>query len=72
MAKRKSMPTDLNQRAKAIVDLVSRDDDADDRPDLRAVETGRDGGRTRAANMTPEERSAAARGAARARWKAAG
>jgi hypothetical protein len=65
------MPTDLNQRAKSIVDLASRDDEADARPDLRAVETGRDGGKARAAKMTPEQRSAAAREAARARWESA-
>jgi hypothetical protein len=34
-------------------------------------ETGREGGKSRAANMTPEERSASAKRAARARWKKA-
>ena len=33
-----------------------------------AVELGRKGGQTRAENMTPEERSASASKAARARW----
>jgi len=33
-----------------------------------AVQLGRRGGKARAANLTPEERSAAARKAAKARW----
>lgn len=67
MAKRKAMPTDLNQRAKAIVDLVTSDD-ADDVKDEKAIKNGRSGGHTRAVHLTPAERSDAARHAARARW----
>jgi hypothetical protein len=36
MTKRTKMPTDLNQRAKAIVDLATRDDEDEDQPDVTA------------------------------------
>lgn len=69
------MPTDLNQRAKAIVDLASGEvepDEPDEGKDPAAVALGRKGaakgGRARAAKMTPAERSAAARRAVKARW----
>jgi len=72
------MPTDVNQRGKAIVDLVTGDQDVAD-PDkgknLAAVEAGRKGGtrggKARAEKMTPEERSEQARRAARIRWSGA-
>jgi hypothetical protein len=58
-----------------IVDLATGEADEND-PDAgknaAAVELGRKGGlkggKARAANMTPEQRSEAARQAARARW----
>lgn len=75
MAKRTKMPTDLNQRAKAIVDLATSDEelpDPDEGKDPAAVALGRKGGqkggRARADRMTAEERSEAARKAAEARW----
>ena len=70
------MPTDLNQRAKAIVDLATGERDPADPnegKDPAAVELGRrggrKGGRVRAERMTPDERSRNARRAAEARWQ---
>jgi hypothetical protein len=75
VAKRTKMPTDLNQRAKAIVDLATSDEptpDPDEGKDPAAVALGRrggqKGGKARAAKLTPEERSEAARRAVAARW----
>lgn len=75
MAKRTKMPTDLNARAKAIVDLATSDEDVpdpDEGKDPAAVALGRKGGqkggKARAAKMTAEERSEAARRAVNARW----
>ncbi len=68
------LPRDVNQRAKAILDLATGERQAEPIPehDPRLVESGRRGGRiggaVRAAKMTPEERSASARKAAQARW----
>lgn len=75
MAKQTKMPADLNQRAKAIVDLATGEREAVD-PDegknpaavARGRQGGRKGGRTRADKLTPEERSQVARTAARNRW----
>lgn len=71
-------PTDVNQLAAQIVGEATGDEAeavtevADSRKDPAAVSLGRrgglKGGRARAANMTPEERSEAARKAAAARW----
>jgi len=60
---------DLNKLAAKIV-RESTDPDARKRRDPAAVERGQKGGRTRAERMTPEQRSAAARRAAKARWDA--
>jgi hypothetical protein len=70
-------PRDSNQLAKMIVDIATGD--ADDAPqedagkDPAAVALGRKGGlkggKARAESMTPEERSAAAKRAAEARWR---
>jgi hypothetical protein len=68
-------PRDPNQLAKLIVDIATGE--VDDTPeesgkDPAAVALGRKGGlkggKARAASMTPEERSEAARRAAAARW----
>jgi hypothetical protein len=68
-------PRDANQLAKLVVDLATGA--AEDAPenadkDPAAVALGRKGGlkggRARAESMTAEERSEAARRAARARW----
>lgn len=79
MPKRSSKKKNLNELAKEIVDKATSDepevveDQLDDRKDPAAVALGRKGGKKggkkRAENMTPEERSEAARKAALARWK---
>ena len=70
-------PRDVNELAHRIVDEATGEEppfDPDAGKDLAAVERGRKGGlkggKTRAARMTPEARSEAARRAARARWSA--
>ena len=70
MAKRTKMPTDLNQRAKAIVDLATRDEDDEPLPEKDEAKAagGRKGGRTRADTLTADQRSEIARNAAQARW----
>ena len=69
-------PRDPNQLGKLIVDLATGEADEtppEDTRDPAAVELGRKGGlkggKARAAKMTPEERSAAAKKAAEARWR---
>jgi hypothetical protein len=68
-------PRDPNQLAKLVVDIATgeaEDTAPDDRKDPAAVALGRKGGlrggKARAESMTAEERSAAARRAAKARW----
>ena len=70
-------PRDPNQLGKMIVDIATGE--VEGRPSYdgknpAAVELGRKGGlkggKARAAKMTPEQRSEAARVAARARWTA--
>jgi hypothetical protein len=68
-------PRDPNQLGKLIVDIATGDVDdtvADSGKDPAAVALGRKGGlkggKARAASMTAEERSEAARRAARKRW----
>jgi hypothetical protein len=60
---------DLNRLAARIV-RDSTDPESRKRQDPAAVERGAKGGRARAQRMTPEQRSEAARRAARARWDA--
>jgi hypothetical protein len=71
-------PRDPNQLGKLIVDLATgeaTEADPNEGKDPAAVELGRKGGlkggKARAAKMTPEQRSEAARRAARARWMGA-
>jgi len=59
---------DLNRLAAKIVRESTDPDAREARPDPAAVERGGKGGRARAERMTPQERSAAARRAAQARW----
>jgi hypothetical protein len=68
-------PRDPNQLGKLVVDLATgeaTDTDPDLGEDPAAVALGRKGGlkggKARAVKLTPEERSAAARKAASARW----
>jgi len=69
MAKKAKMPTDLNQRAKAIVDLASGEVEPEEKDEARAA-GGRKGGARRAEKLTPEQRSEIAKKAADARWRA--
>jgi hypothetical protein len=69
-------PRDPNQLGKLIVDIATGevdDPDPNEGKDRAAVELGRKGGlkggKARAAKMTPEERSSAAKKAAEARWR---
>ncbi len=68
-------PTDPNELARQIVDEATGEAppfDPDEGKDAAAVALGRKGGlkggKARAAKLTPEERSAAAKRAAEARW----
>jgi hypothetical protein len=75
MPDRSRRPRDPNQLGKLIVDIATGEVDdppADDDKDPAAVALGRKGGlkggKARAAKMTAEERSEAAKRAADARW----
>jgi hypothetical protein len=75
MPDRSRRPRDPNQLGKLIVDIATGeiDDVKEEIPkDPAAVALGRKGGlkggKARAESMTPEERSEAAKRAARARW----
>jgi hypothetical protein len=63
---------DLNKLARRIVDDATSDEPSDNGKDPAAVALGRKGGKkggkARAAKLTAEQRSAAARKAAKARW----
>jgi hypothetical protein len=72
MPKRSSKkPRDVNALAKAIVSEAT--DDPTEGKDPAAVALGRrgglKGGKARAAKLTPEQRSQAAKKAAQARWR---
>ena len=76
MPDRSRRPRDPNQLGKLVVDIATgevEDTAEDSGKDPAAVALGRKGGlkggKARAAKMTPEERSEAAKQAARARWK---
>jgi hypothetical protein len=75
MSKKAKLPTDVNSRAKAIVDFATSDEelpDPDEGKDPAAVALGRKGGlkggKARAEKLSPAERSASAKRAAEARW----
>lgn len=73
--KRLPRPRDPAQLAKLIVDIATGEieDRVEDGKDPIAVARGRkggiEGGKARAANLTPQQRADAARLAANARWK---
>lgn len=75
MAKQSKKPADLNRLAAAIVEDAIGDEAENlaEEKDPAAVALGRKGGlkggKARAASMTAAERSAAARRAAKARWR---
>lgn len=75
MPKRSSKAGDINQIAATIVEaatIENSDKETVEGKDPAAVALGRKGGlkggKARAAKLTPEERSAAAKKAAQARW----
>lgn len=75
MAKNKR-PTDINQRAKSIVDIAtdeSEDTTSNDGKNPAAVALGKlgglKGGKARANSLTPERRAEIAKKAAEKRWK---
>jgi hypothetical protein len=68
VAKRKKMPTDLNQRAKAIVDFATSDEPGDEKDEARAA-GGKKGAEARSQSLTPARRSEIARRAAQLRWE---
>jgi hypothetical protein len=72
VAKQSKKPADLNRLAAAIVGDATDESppEAENRHAAAGRVGGRKGGKVRAERMTPEERSAAARQAAKARWKA--
>lgn len=75
MAKKQKMPRDVNQRAKATLDLITGDAKYQPAPekDPRAAASGRlggvKGGKARADALTPQRRSEIAKKAAQARWQ---
>jgi hypothetical protein len=65
-------PTDTNQLAHSILqDIIAKSEEPVKDPIAQELgrRGGKVGGKRRAANMTPEQRSAAARKAAAARWR---
>lgn len=71
-------PRDVNQLAKLVIDLATRERSEEARLDLSGKNPaavalgklgGRKGGRARADSLTPERRREIARRAAAARWK---
>lgn len=63
-------PRDPNQLAKLIVDIAAGDvlEHAEDAAPKRGSAGGKVGGAARAANLSPEQRSEAARKAVQSRW----
>jgi hypothetical protein len=75
MAKKKKLPADTNKKAKAVVDLVTSDNDEKlTKEQISELMTklgrmgGKKGGKARAKKLSAEERTAIARKAAAARW----
>ena len=78
----KRRPSDINELARAIVDLATADDKPDEaEPEPTPPEReknpaavalgrlgGKKGGKARAASLTPEQRKEIAQKAAKARW----
>ena len=64
-----SRPRDMSQLAKRIVDITTGEETDEVPESTPEEERAAKGGAARAAKLTPEERSAIAKKAARARWK---
>jgi len=72
MAKNPKRPRDPNQLAKMITDLATGETSDIDQPsskDPAAVSMGSRGGKARANSLTPEQRKAIAKKAAKKRWE---
>lgn len=80
MKKPRKLPCDVNQRAKAIMELATADPATEAEPETptagknpAAVALGRlgglKGGKARAASLSKKKRSEIAKKAAKARWK---
>jgi hypothetical protein len=72
MPRRPTLPKDPSQRAKAILDMATGSKPKSVSPELTPAQKfarfgGLKGGKIRAANMTPAQRSTAAKAAAKAR-----
>ncbi len=70
--KRIKRPRDPSQLAKLIMDIATgevEDKTPDDGKDPAAVALGKKGGAARAKSLTPDERKAIAKKAAKERWK---
>jgi len=64
-------PTDVNERAKLIVDLLTgekEEENPDAGKNAAAMELGKSGGKARAEKLTPEQRKEIAAKAAKTRW----
>jgi hypothetical protein len=72
MKKKTKLPTDAAQRARAVFDLAIGEVEPDPPKNPRIQAAGRaggaKGGKARARNLSPKERSQAAKKAAKARW----
>jgi len=77
MAKKQKLPTDINQKAKTIVDIATGETDdpilTPDGKNAAAVALGRlgglKGGKARAKALSAKQRSEIAKKAAQKRWK---
>lgn len=76
MTKKTKLPTDLNQKAKSIVDLATGEIEIPQPPtdEIKAAAAalgrkgGLKGGKARAKSLTPERRAEIAKKAAKTRW----
>jgi hypothetical protein len=73
MAKKVKLPTDINQKAKAILDIITGEvSEQESKKNPAAVELGRlgglKGGKARAESLTAKKRSEIAKKAANKRW----
>lgn len=68
MTDKPKRPRDANRLAHMIVGIASGEVEEEDKAKGQ-VKGGKIGGKSRAANLTPEQRSEIARVAAQARWK---
>jgi hypothetical protein len=67
--KKPKRPRDPNQLAALITGMATGEIDKDQEKDPAAVALGKKGGKARAKSLTPEQRKAIAKKAAKSRWK---